>query len=64
MTLSAPAATKKDWGFSALVEVAGKPILFDTGNDPDIFAANVKAKGIDLTNIGKGLGQHPSLDLP
>ena len=55
---------KKDWGFSALVEVAGKRILSDTGNDPDIFAADVKAKGIDLTNIGKGVGQHPSLDLP
>ena len=34
------AAMKKDWGFSALVEVAGKRILFDTGNDRDIFAAN------------------------
>ncbi len=45
------AAMKKDWGFSALVEVAGKRILFDTGNDRDIFAANVKAKGIDLTNL-------------
>jgi hypothetical protein len=32
----------KDWGFSALVEIAGKRILFDTGNDADIFAANVK----------------------
>ena len=45
------AAMKKDWGFSALVEVAGKQILFDTGNDRDIFAANVKAKNIDLTNL-------------
>lgn len=45
-----PAMTK-DWGFSALVEVAGKRILFDTGNDRDIFAANVKAKGIDLTKL-------------
>jgi 7,8-dihydropterin-6-yl-methyl-4-(beta-D-ribofuranosyl)aminobenzene 5'-phosphate synthase len=45
------AAMKKDWGFSALVEISGKRILFDTGNDPDIFAANVKAKNIDLTNI-------------
>lgn len=45
------AAMKKDWGFSALVEISGKRILFDTGNDPDIFAANVKAKGVDLTNI-------------
>src|ERR1700710_3155081 len=41
----------KDWGFSALVEVAGKRILFDTGDNADIFAANVKAKGVDLTNI-------------
>ena len=45
------AAMRTDWGFSALVEVAGKRILFDTGNDRDIFAANVKAKGVDLTNL-------------
>jgi 7,8-dihydropterin-6-yl-methyl-4-(beta-D-ribofuranosyl)aminobenzene 5'-phosphate synthase len=45
------ATMKKDWGFSALVEVAGKRILFDTGNDRDIFAANVNAKGVDLTNL-------------
>ena len=41
----------KDWGFSALVEMAGKRILFDTGNDADLFAANVKAKGVDLKTI-------------
>src|ERR1700675_259722 len=41
----------KDWGFSALVEVAGKRILFDTGDNADIFAANVKAKGVDLTKL-------------
>ena len=41
----------KDWGFSALVEVAGKRILFDTGNDADVFAANVKAKGVDLKTL-------------
>jgi len=44
-------AMKKDWGFSALVEISGKRILFDTGNDADIFAANIKAKNIDLTSI-------------
>jgi 7,8-dihydropterin-6-yl-methyl-4-(beta-D-ribofuranosyl)aminobenzene 5'-phosphate synthase len=44
-------AMRKDWGFSALIEVAGKRILFDTGNDRDIFAANVKAKGVDLSNL-------------
>jgi 7,8-dihydropterin-6-yl-methyl-4-(beta-D-ribofuranosyl)aminobenzene 5'-phosphate synthase len=41
----------KDWGFSALVEIAGKRILFDTGDNADIFAANVKAKGVDLTKL-------------
>ncbi len=41
----------KDWGFSALVEHNGKRILFDTGNDADIFEHNVKALGVDLTNL-------------
>src|SRR5258708_37734949 len=45
------AAMRKDWGFSAPVEVAGKRILLDTGDDRDIFADNVKAKGVDLTNL-------------
>lgn len=44
-------AMTKDWGFSALVEVAGKRILFDTGNDPEIFAANVKARGVNLSDL-------------
>ena len=41
------ASMRKDWGFSALVEISGKRILFDTGDDRDIFAANVKAKSVD-----------------
>lgn len=41
----------KDWGFSALVEIAGKRILFDTGDNAEIFAANVKAKRVDLTKL-------------
>jgi 7,8-dihydropterin-6-yl-methyl-4-(beta-D-ribofuranosyl)aminobenzene 5'-phosphate synthase len=45
-----PAMTK-DWGYAALVEINGKRILFDTGNDPAIFAKNVKAKGVDLTKL-------------
>jgi 7,8-dihydropterin-6-yl-methyl-4-(beta-D-ribofuranosyl)aminobenzene 5'-phosphate synthase len=38
---------KKDWGFSAFVEYNGKRILFDTGNNADIFAGNLKALGVD-----------------
>lgn len=44
-------AMKKDWGFSALVEVAGKRILFDTGNDRDIFMANAKAKNVNFNKL-------------
>jgi len=42
---------KKDWGYSALIEYAGKRILFDTGNNPDILQQNAKAKGIDLSKL-------------
>lgn len=38
-----PSKMRKDWGFAAFIEYAGKRILFDTGNDADIFARNVKA---------------------
>src|SRR5712692_5919964 len=41
-------AMRKDWGYAALIESGGKRILFDTGNNPDILAHNVKTKGIDL----------------
>ena len=44
-------AMKKDWGFAALVEVNGKRILFDTGDNPEIFAQNVEAQHVDLTTL-------------
>lgn len=45
------AAMTKDWGYAALVEINGKRILFDTGDDAAVFAKNVKAKGVDLTKL-------------
>jgi len=45
------AAMTKDWGYAVLVEINGKRILFDTGDDPAILAKNVKAKGVDLTKL-------------
>jgi 7,8-dihydropterin-6-yl-methyl-4-(beta-D-ribofuranosyl)aminobenzene 5'-phosphate synthase len=41
----------KDWGYAALVEINGKRILFDTGDDPAIFAKNVNASAVDLTKL-------------
>ena len=46
-----PSAMTKDWGFSAFIEYGGKRILFDTGNNAEIFEHNVKVKGVDLTNL-------------
>lgn len=46
-----PSELKKDWGFSALIEYQGKRILFDTGDNADIFAHNVKAKKVDLSKL-------------
>jgi 7,8-dihydropterin-6-yl-methyl-4-(beta-D-ribofuranosyl)aminobenzene 5'-phosphate synthase len=52
----------KDWGYSALVEYGGKRILFDTGNNPRIFAKNVKAAGVDLKELDFVVISHRHLD--
>lgn len=44
-------ALQKDWGYAALIEYGGKRILFDTGDNPDILAHNVKTLGIDLSKL-------------
>ena len=49
---------KKDWGFSAFVEYDGKRILFDTGNNADTFAQNVKALGVDLKKLDFAVISH------
>lgn len=41
----------RDWGFAALIEYQGKRILFDTGNNADVFALNVRRLGIDLKRL-------------
>jgi len=45
------AGMRRDWGYAALVEINGKRILFDTGDDAETLAGNVKAKGVDLTRL-------------
>jgi 7,8-dihydropterin-6-yl-methyl-4-(beta-D-ribofuranosyl)aminobenzene 5'-phosphate synthase len=46
-----PSAMEKDWGYAAFIEYAGKRILFDTGNNPNVLARNARVKGIDLTKL-------------
>ena len=41
----------RDWGFAALIEYGGKRVLFDTGNNADIFEHNVRALHVDLRSL-------------
>jgi 7,8-dihydropterin-6-yl-methyl-4-(beta-D-ribofuranosyl)aminobenzene 5'-phosphate synthase len=40
-----------EWGFAALVEVDGRPILFDTGAHPDVVLRNAAEMKIDLARV-------------
>jgi 7,8-dihydropterin-6-yl-methyl-4-(beta-D-ribofuranosyl)aminobenzene 5'-phosphate synthase len=40
-----------EWGFSAVVDVDGHRILFDTGDRPDTVLNNAKELGVDLASI-------------
>ncbi|WP_323844985.1 MBL fold metallo-hydrolase [Microbulbifer magnicolonia] len=44
-------ATLGEWGFSALVEVDGRKLLFDTGRTKDVVLKNATALGIDLSQV-------------
>ena len=49
---------KEDWGYSALIEYGGKRILFDTGNNAEIFAQNVRVAGVDLKKLDFAMISH------
>ncbi len=52
----------KDWGFAALIEHDGKRILFDTGNNAEIFERNVKSLGVDLGKLDFAVISHRHSD--
>lgn len=54
----APSALQKDWGYAALVEYAGRRILFDTGNNAKIFEHNSKKLRIDLSRLDAVIISH------
>lgn len=47
-----------EWGYSALVEVDGRKILFDTGAHPDVVLRNAKEMGIDLSAVDTVILSH------
>lgn len=48
----------KDWGYAALVELNGRRILFDTGNNGEILAHNARALGVDLSRLDMVVMSH------
>jgi 7,8-dihydropterin-6-yl-methyl-4-(beta-D-ribofuranosyl)aminobenzene 5'-phosphate synthase len=55
-------ALEKDWGFSVLVEYNGARILFDAGNNAEIFQRNVEALGVDLARLDFAVISHRHAD--
>jgi 7,8-dihydropterin-6-yl-methyl-4-(beta-D-ribofuranosyl)aminobenzene 5'-phosphate synthase len=52
------ATLHRDWGFAALVEYEGRRILFDTGNNAEIFERNVTRLKVDLTRLDAAVISH------
>src|SRR5215470_7152079 len=46
-----PSNLMKDWGYSALIEYDGKRVLFDTGNNAELFRHNTETLSVDLRNL-------------
>jgi 7,8-dihydropterin-6-yl-methyl-4-(beta-D-ribofuranosyl)aminobenzene 5'-phosphate synthase len=51
-----------DWGFSALIEYGGRRILFDAGNNGEVFARNVRRLGVDLRRLDFAVISHRHAD--
>jgi 7,8-dihydropterin-6-yl-methyl-4-(beta-D-ribofuranosyl)aminobenzene 5'-phosphate synthase len=54
--------TIMDWGYSALIHYNGKTILFDSGNNTDIFEHNARALGVDLSKVDFAVLSHYHAD--
>ena len=50
--------TQSDWGFSILIEGLDKCVLFDTGTQAEIFKANFKEMGFDVSKIDEVFISH------
>jgi 7,8-dihydropterin-6-yl-methyl-4-(beta-D-ribofuranosyl)aminobenzene 5'-phosphate synthase len=47
-----------DWGFAALIEYGGRRILFDTGNNAQVLARNVKRLNVNLKRLDAVIISH------
>ena len=49
---------QEGWGFSALIEIGHRKMLFDTGNDRNVFFPNLEKMGIDYREITDVIFSH------
>ena len=47
-----------EWGFAALVEADGRPLLFDAGYRPDTVLHNARELGLDLSTVTDAVLSH------
>jgi 7,8-dihydropterin-6-yl-methyl-4-(beta-D-ribofuranosyl)aminobenzene 5'-phosphate synthase len=52
----------KSWGYSAIIRHRGHTILFDSGSNADVLAANASALGIDLRDVDIAILSHDHPD--
>jgi 7,8-dihydropterin-6-yl-methyl-4-(beta-D-ribofuranosyl)aminobenzene 5'-phosphate synthase len=57
-----PRAGDGEWGFSALVEVDGHKILYDTGASPDLVLRNARTLHVDLSDVEDVVLSHNHFD--
>jgi len=57
-----PHAGDGEWGYSALVEVDGHRILYDTGSSADLVLRNARALHVDLSNVEDVVLSHNHYD--
>lgn len=53
---------QEGWGFSALIEISDRKILFDTGNDQKVFFSNAKKMKISLAEVTDVVFSHKHKD--
>jgi len=53
---------REGWGFSALIEIQGRKILFDAGADRLLLEHNLRALGLDLSRLTDLFLSHPHCD--
>lgn len=54
--------TLGEWGYSALVEVDGRRLLYDTGANPETVLENAKLLGVDLSDVEDVVISHNHAD--